>query len=71
MENCWNDIDGGKRDVIGEKPVQMPLFFFPHPTWTGLGLDLSQHGESLSADHVSHGVATCMLHNIVIVLNLV
>jgi len=25
MEQCWNDIDGGKSGVLGEKPVPVPL----------------------------------------------
>jgi hypothetical protein len=64
MENWWNDIDRRKEMYLEENLSQ--CHFLPH-IWTGLGLNLSLHSESLSADHLRHGVATFMLHNIVIV----
>jgi len=65
MENWWNDIDRGKEKYL-EKYLSQ-CHFYTYPKWTGLGLNLSLHGKNLSPTHLSHGVATFMLCNVVII----
>jgi len=51
MDWCWQ----GKTEVLGEKPVPVPLFP-PHPMCTGLGLNPG-HRKRLATGHLSDGTA--------------
>ena len=52
MENWWNDIDEGKIEVLGAKPVPSATFSTKNPRRIGLELN-----PVLPTNRLSNGVA--------------
>ena len=51
----------GETEVLGEKPVQMPLFFPTSLTWNDLGSNPGLRGERPAINRLRHGTAILRL----------
>jgi hypothetical protein len=57
MQHWWNDNDGGKTEVIGEKTFAIVALSTTNPTLTGLGLNPNLGSDTLAINYLSHGTA--------------
>jgi hypothetical protein len=66
MEHRWNEIDRGKTEILGEKPVPVPLCPPQIPHGPTPGSNPGLRGEMTATNRLSHGAAKAsyFAHNI-------